>query len=429
MAGLRETIARLDRLKRLFQDKLSRATQEAPKPLGAKRLREVADFGTNPGSLRMFVYSPAHLPPNPALVVALHGCTQTAEAYNHGCGWSDLADREGFVVIFPQQQASNNAKNCFSWFQPSDTTREQGEALSIRRMIERAAIDFHVDRSRIFISGLSAGGAMASAMLATYPEVFAGGAIIAGLPYGCAASVQEAFDAMFNATPMPSRVLGDRVRAAARHDGPWPTISVWHGAADSIVKPANAENTVRQWIDVHGLAAHPSHVVTSSVHTRRSWKDANGVTLVEAFSVPGMAHGVPISRTGTEACGAAGPFFLDVGISSTYRIASSWGLADATANAGAITLSTPPVQTNTRQLEVVTSADTEIAPLKTPDDTHAGAHRLPYPELDPNAVIAAAFKAAGLPEPELDGHQPGSLTVAPGPIIQAALKAAGLTSR
>jgi feruloyl esterase len=78
----------------------------------------------------MFVYRPTNLPPNPALVVALHGCTQTAEAFNHGCGWSDLADRAGFVVIFPQQQPSNNAKNCFSWFEPSDTTREQGETLS-----------------------------------------------------------------------------------------------------------------------------------------------------------------------------------------------------------------------------------------------------------------------------------------------------------
>jgi poly(hydroxyalkanoate) depolymerase family esterase len=421
MAGLRATIARLDRLKRRFQDKLSRATQKTPETVGAKRLREVADFGANPGSLRMFVYSPTHLPPNPALVVALHGCTQTADAYNHGCGWSDLADRAGFVVIFPQQQPSNNAKNCFSWFQPSDTTREEGEARSIRQMIERAAIDFHVDRSRVFISGLSAGGAMASAMLATYPEAFAGGAIIAGLPYGCAASVQEAFEAMFTASSMPSRVLGDRVRGASRHGGPWPTISVWHGTGDSIVKPANAENTVRQWINVHGLAARPSHVESSSVHTRRIWKDANGVTLVEAFLLPGMSHGVPISRTGTDACGAAGPFFLDAGISSTYRIASFWGLVDATTNADAITLSAPPVQ-----IELVTAADTEIASLNTPDDAHARAHRPLYPEIVPNAVIAAAFKAAGLPEPELEGQPSGS---APGPIIQAALKAAGLIPR
>jgi poly(hydroxyalkanoate) depolymerase family esterase len=107
-----------------------------------------------------------------------------------------IADRLGFMLIFPEQQPANNPKNCFSWFLPGDTARDGGEALSIRQMISKAVEEFGVDRSRIFVSGLSAGGAMASVMLATYPEVFAGGANIAGLPYGSASSVQEAFEAM-----------------------------------------------------------------------------------------------------------------------------------------------------------------------------------------------------------------------------------------
>jgi poly(hydroxyalkanoate) depolymerase family esterase len=116
------------------------------------------------------------------LVVALHGCTQTAADYDHGSGWTRLADRYGFAVLFPEQQRANNPNNCFNWFLPSDTRRSHGEAFSIRQMIERVITDHGVDRRRVFVVGLSAGGAMTSAMLATYPDLFAGGAIIAGLP-------------------------------------------------------------------------------------------------------------------------------------------------------------------------------------------------------------------------------------------------------
>src|SRR5438309_5553884 len=156
---------------------------------GPIRLRELTGFGANPGNLRRFSYAPEDMPPNAPLVIALHGCTQTAEEYDHGTGWSSLADRLGFAVVYPQQQPAKNPKNCFSWFLPSDSARGHGEALSIREMVEHALRTFAADRSKVFITGFSAGGGMASVMLATYPEVFAGGALIAGLPYGSASNV------------------------------------------------------------------------------------------------------------------------------------------------------------------------------------------------------------------------------------------------
>ena len=163
-------------------------------PLVRNELREVVGFGANPGNLRMFVYVPERLPSRAPLVVALHGCSQTADEYDYGTGWSSLSDRLGFAVVYPQQQPANNPQNCFSWFSPGDIGRGHGEALSIRQMVEHAVASFGLDRRRVFATGLSAGGAMASVMLATYPEVFAGGAIIAGLPYGCARTVQQAFE-------------------------------------------------------------------------------------------------------------------------------------------------------------------------------------------------------------------------------------------
>jgi feruloyl esterase len=166
-------------------------------------------------------------------------------------------------------------------------------------------------------------------MLATYPEVFAGGAIIAGLPYGCARSVQQAFEAMFTEQSHSAQMLGDRVRAASKHGGPWPKISVWHGTADPIVKPSNAENIIRQWISVHGLSAIPSFEELIGIHTRRVWNDADGDAMIEAYFVRGMAHGVPVaSTTNADSCGASGAFFLDAGISSTHHIAGFWRLGE-----------------------------------------------------------------------------------------------------
>lgn len=142
-------------------------------PAGDSPLAEVTGFGSNPGNLKMFAYAPERLAPKPALVVVLHGCTQTAAGYDIGSGWSKLAQRYGFVLVMPEQKRANNGNTCFNWFASDDISRDSGEALSIRQMVEHAATAHGVDPARIYITGLSAGGAMTSVMLATYPEVFA----------------------------------------------------------------------------------------------------------------------------------------------------------------------------------------------------------------------------------------------------------------
>ena len=376
----------------------------------------------------MYAFVPVTLPRNPALVVALHGCTQTADGYDHGTGWSALADRHGFIVVFPEQQRVNNPQNCFSWFLPDDTERERGEALSIRQMIEHAIVEFGVDSKRVFVTGLSAGGAMASVMLATYPEVFAGGAVIAGLPYGCATSVQEALEAMFQERRVSTRALGERVRGASRHQGPWPKISVWHGTADQVVKPANAEDIVGQWTHVHALSPTPSHEDAVDGHRRRVWNDASGATLVEAISISGMGHGVPLSTRNRDAAhGVPGPFFLDVGISSTRYIAESWDLANVAAEADATIKTVAPAASVGEGARTMATADRAIdldVPHVEPSE-NPGQH---WP-LNPNTVIAAAFKAAGLTVPADETQPRSSPNVMPNTIIEAALKAAGLMKR
>ncbi len=140
------------------------------KPGQRSPLVETKDFGSNPGGLRMFSFAPDNLQPAPGLVVVLHGCGQTAAAYDLGAGWSMLARHYGFALLMPEQQSLNNANGCFNWFNPDDIARDRGEACSIRQMIARAVDDIGIDRTRIFVTGLSAGGAMTSVMLATYPK-------------------------------------------------------------------------------------------------------------------------------------------------------------------------------------------------------------------------------------------------------------------
>ena len=293
---------------------------------GSARLSELTGFGGNPGALRALAYVPDGLAKHAPLVVVLHGCTQSAAEYDLGSGWSEMADAAGFALLFPEQVRANNFNLCFNWFEPGDTRRGKGEAASIRQMTEAMIVKHGLDRRRVFVTGLSAGGAMASVMLATYPEVFAGGAVIAGLPYGAAASVPEAFDAMRGHGGPGAAALAGAIRKASPHKGPWPSVSVWHGSADHTVNASNGEAVLAQWRGVHGLDADPSHSETQGGHTRRTWRDAKGRTLLEHNLVAGMGHGVPLKPDGSAGGGVSGAYMLDVGLASTRAIAAGWGL-------------------------------------------------------------------------------------------------------
>ncbi len=290
------------------------------------RLSTLSEFGSNPGALRALTYIPKDLPVGAPLVIVLHGSKQSAEEYDHGSGWSELADRYGFALLFPEQQRHNNWVLSFNWFQPRDSRRGSGETLSIRQMIEQVSGDLGIDRKRIFITGLSSGGAMTSVMLATYPEVFAGGAIIAGLPYGCASNVPAAFRRMRGRGAATGRQLVARVRNASKHTGPWPTISIWHGSRDRTVDASNVEAIIRQWRTLLKLGRLPSRIHLVDGYPRRAWSDSKGRELLEVYSITGMGHGTPLKTYGRNSYGASGDYMLDVNISSTSRIADFWGL-------------------------------------------------------------------------------------------------------
>jgi poly(hydroxyalkanoate) depolymerase family esterase len=325
------------------------------------RLRAFRGFGSNPGQLNAWVYVPESAGSGAALVVVLHGCTQNAAGFDESSGWSRLADEYGFVLLYPEQQPINNPNLCFNWFSPADTARGMGEALSIRQMVD-AVLDRHsVDSERVFVTGLSAGGAMAATMLATYPDIFAGGAIIAGLPFGIARSIPDAFDRMRGHGVPDSAALADLVRGASSHSGKWPTLSVWHGSADQTVDKSNASALVEQWRLLHGASETPTRADFVDGHPHRVWSDAKGREVVEEYSITGLGHGTPLDTRGSGHREKAAPFMLEAGISSTRLIGCFWGIVPAHSQGErASTTPAPSLKTTERPQAWIPTSATEI---------------------------------------------------------------------
>lgn len=317
MRRLGTTVARLTALRRATLASL---------PDGDSRLTPLTGFGSNPGALDAFFYLPAGLPARAPLVVVLHGCTQNAAVYDRGSGWSTLADRHGFALLFPQQRRANNSNLCFNWYDAADARRGRGEARSIAQMIAHMTATNDLDPGQVFITGLSAGGAMTAVMLASYPELFAAGAIIAGLPYATADTLPAALERMRGQGGPSRRKLAELARSAAPRAGPVPSVSVWHGTSDAIVSPANADAIVDQWRDLHDQGDRASIIDRIDGHRRETWHDRDGRAVVTRYDIGGMGHGTPLDGTGEDACGTVGPHMLDANICSTSRIAESWGI-------------------------------------------------------------------------------------------------------
>jgi len=295
----------------------------------AATLTQVTSFGSNPGNLLMYKYVPDGLPAGRPLVVVLHGCSQTASSVDNETGWTQWADQYQFALVLPQQQNKNNAGKCFNWFLPGDQTRGNGEALSVKQMTDWMVANQGSDATRIFVTGLSAGAAMTSVMLATYPDVFKGGAIVAGVPYLCATAAGAQTTACNNGTNVETpQQWGDKVRSAyPSWTGPWPKVSIWHGTADATVNYQNLTEIMKQWTNVQGIDQTADTNDTVAGYPHAVYRDAAGNALVETYSITGMGHGYPIDPgTGPTQCGVAAPYILDVNICASYYIAQWFGI-------------------------------------------------------------------------------------------------------
>lgn len=280
---------------------------------------QLRDAWNNPGDLRLLSYAPETLAAGAPLVVVLHGCGESAAAFARRAGWLAQAEAHGFAVLCPEQRRSNNINTCFNWFLPEDHRRGDGEAASIAEMTRLMLAQHALDPARVFITGHSAGAAMANAMLAAYPELYAGGALAAGLPYGVARNMHEALVAMRRGAAHPPDRLAEAVRAASAHNGPWPKVAIWQGEADAVVSPANAGQLVRQWADVHRLSSAPPQTESFGARRRTRWQGARGEVVLELNLIAGAGHDWAAAANGRAAPDAAE-------ISVSGEMIRFWGL-------------------------------------------------------------------------------------------------------
>ncbi|MEU0601810.1 PHB depolymerase family esterase [Streptomyces sp. NPDC006393] len=326
-----------------FAAGLTALTPLAPTAAAAGTLQQVTDFGSNPGHLAMYEYAPTDLPANAPLVVALHGCTQSAGDYHAHSGWQKFADQWGFAVVYPQTSSANNSLSCFSWFDSAKDTRGKGEAASIIQMIDTAVAQYGSDRGRIFVTGLSAGGGMTADLLADYPDVFAGGAVDSGLPAQCATTQSAASGCQYSSQNLTPKQWGDKVRNSyPGYTGPWPRVAIWQGTSDTTVAPVNGTELRDQWTDVWGIGQTASSTQSLTGGTTESiYNDGAGKPAVALFSISGMAHGLAVNPgSGADQCGSTGAYYLNY-ICSSYHTAKFWGLDGGGSQGGPGSLPAP----------------------------------------------------------------------------------------
>ncbi|MFF0793983.1 PHB depolymerase family esterase [Streptomyces spiralis] len=326
-----------------FAAGLSAVTPLATSAAAAGTLQQVTSFGSNPGNLAMYEYAPSGLPADAPLVVALHGCTQSASDYHAHSGWQKFADQWGFAVVYPQTSSANNSLSCFSWFDSAKDTRGKGEAASIVQMVDHAVAQYGSDRNRIYVTGLSAGGGMTADLLADYPDVFAGGAVDSGLPAQCATTQTAASGCQYSNQNLTPKQWGDKVRSSyPGYSGPWPRVAIWQGSSDTTVAPVNGTELRDQWTDVWGIGQTASSTQNLTGGTTESiYNDSTGKPAVALFSVSGMAHGLAVNPgSGADQCGTTGAYYLNY-ICSSYHTAKFWGLDGSGGQGGTGSLPAP----------------------------------------------------------------------------------------
>jgi poly(hydroxyalkanoate) depolymerase family esterase len=277
------------------------------------------------GSRRALVHLPRDVDstrPVP-LVCMLHGCTQDPATFAAATLMNDAADRHGFVVVYPGQDRSRNAQGCWNWFLAEHQQRDSGEPAAIAAIV-RDLIETNsrcsIDSARVFVAGLSSGGAMAVILAACYPDLFAAVAVHSALAYRSATSVGSAFDVMARGRGdadaqghAAHAAMGDHARAV-------PSMVI-HGSADQTVAPRNAIHVLRQSMTTNHLAApddcqhdpeHPSSSWRSQVegehpYTRSQWINPRGSLMHELLMIDALGHAWSGGATGGSHTDPRGP--------------------------------------------------------------------------------------------------------------------------
>ncbi|GHF08311.1 hypothetical protein GCM10014715_75300 [Streptomyces spiralis] len=275
---------------------LAALTLTAAPAAHAASLTEVTGFGANPSNLRMYVYRPDSAPARPAVLVAVHYCTGSGPAFYSGTEFASLADRYGFLVVYPSVTRSGG---CFDVSSPQALKRGGGsDPVGIMSMVTYAEQHYGADPNRVFVTGASSGAMMTNVLLGDYPDVFKAGAAFMGVPFGCFATTDGSSwnSACANGTVTKTpQQWGDLARAAyPGYTGPRPRMQLWHGTEDTTLRYPNFGEEIKQWTDVLGVSQTPAFTDhPQSTWTRTRYGGTGTQAPVEAISVQGAGHTLP----------------------------------------------------------------------------------------------------------------------------------------
>ena len=228
------------------------------------------------------------------LVVMLHGCTQNPDDFAAGTRMNELALAQGFLVLYPAQAKQANTSGCWNWFKHNHQARGKGEPAVIAGMVRAVMAQQPVDARRVFVAGLSAGGAMAAILGAGYPELFAAIGVHSGLPVGAARDVSSAFMAMSQGAQPSGR------------PAPLPPVIVFHGDQDTTVNPVNGQQVIAASVQGRATAVTETGR-TGRPYQRQVYRDASGRTLAEHWLVQGAGHAWSGGSAKGSYADAAGP--------------------------------------------------------------------------------------------------------------------------
>ena len=295
-------------------------------------LIQIRPFGTNPGNLKLMFYDPGNITEKAPLVVVLHGCTQMAKSCSEQSGWNKLAKLHQFYVLYPEQIIVNNPENCFNWYRAADQSKDKGEPASIMQMITYLKKNKNIDSTRIYIIGLSAGGAMSSIMMAVFPEVFDKGGVMAGGPYKSTESVINAGTSMLGMISKSPEDWGDLVRKQnPNYKGAYPELVVFHGGIDPVVSTNNSNQLIKQWTNIHNSDyeedEHYERFGNNEDIECTIYKNNHNQEIVRYYRIRGIGHALPLD---TGSCstqgGKTGLFAINKGFHSTFWAAQFFGL-------------------------------------------------------------------------------------------------------
>lgn len=248
------------------------------------------------------------------IIVMLHGCLGNPDIFAAQTQMNDLAEEETFLVVYPDQPASANPIKCWNWFLPEHQARGTGEPASIAGIANEVKDRYHVNSHRIYVAGLSAGGAMTVIMGATYPDLFAAIGVNSGLEFKAATTVATAGYAMAHGGPDPVTQGNLAYAAMGKHERVVPVI-VFHGMADQVVNPVNGNQIISQWAQTNDLALDKrgndniddiadeiingqvplpngrsyTHYIYKTSH-KNGHKNDTGAVVMEKYVVDGMGH-------------------------------------------------------------------------------------------------------------------------------------------